>query len=91
MVNSISELIDQYNIPLQFYKNDKKIRQKKFDVASEHKIFDQKYTMYLEESDHVLFGWNTPMFIARVNPHDQNNTPPDIVYDRIQYVKTIFE
>lgn len=48
------------------------------------KVFNKTYTVYLEETDHVLFGESTPMFIARL---DKNGSEPKVVYDRTEYVR----
>lgn len=71
-----------YDIPTQTFKNEKKIRLKKFDAATEE-TFEEKYTGYLEEYDHVLFGWKTPMFIARIDSMDQ------VIYDKVDYVRVV--
>lgn len=51
------------------------------------KAFNRNFVLYMEELDHILFGWDTPMFIARLNSTEQNGTDTSIIYDQIDYVK----
>lgn len=45
-------------------------------------------SLYLEEINNVLFGWNTPMYVAKIDSTKGSNTKPKIIYDCIDYVRS---
>lgn len=47
-------------------------------------ILHLKYDEYLEEDKNILYGLNTPIFLASLNSTDESQ--PRIIYDRIYYV-----
>lgn len=58
--------------------------------AADMKDFDEKYTDYLKEQTHVLYGWHTPVFLGRLNTTIQNSFELSVVYDKMYYVRKKF-
>lgn len=49
--------------------------------------FKEKYTLYFEEEKNVLFGSNTPFFIAKTNSTNGNDNKPSVVYEKKSWVR----
>lgn len=64
-----------------------KKRAAKSEFELELKAFDENYINYLEENDSILFGWNTPMFVAKFNSSLSNDTESNIYYQKVHYVR----
>lgn len=47
------------------------------------RAFNQDYTLYMEQNNHVLVGTNTPIFLASIN----NNRA--ISYNRVKFVSQL--
>lgn len=72
-------------VPIAYEHNDRIHKRDSYAARMNFRAFHQKYTLFLEEKNHVLIGDQTPMFVARLN--DQNDGESDIVYDRTEYVR----
>lgn len=71
--------------------NLKKIKKRELnrDGVLNVSVSDEDLSLYLEEVDHLLFGSNTPMFISKVEFISENDTEPNIVFDRVYYVRKL--
>lgn len=71
-------------VPINGTHNLKRNKRKIFDSMINLKAFDKTYSLYLEETNHVLIGENTPIFTAQLD-----KSKSKIVYNPSNFVRKL--
>lgn len=92
IINCLFILVDRvdYEVVQLFHRNERsKVRVRRSSMEKiQVRAFSQNYNLYLEENDNVLFGQNTPVFLAGSNNFAYNSSEPPISLKKIQFVSS---